>query len=46
MTNWCEKHCRGSWLPVPGDGGPDVFWFEQNSDALAFALEWFPYKCI
>jgi hypothetical protein len=46
MTKWCEKNCRGSWLPVPDDNGPTVFWFEQNGDAIAFAMEWFPYKCI
>lgn len=48
MTQWCKKHCRGSWLPVPDtDGtGPTVFWFERDEDAAAFALQWFPFKCL
>jgi|GEM_PF-4623216 len=46
LIKWCEKHCRGSYLPVPDtDGtGPTVFWFEQSGDSSAFALRWFPLK--
>ncbi len=48
MTRWCENHCRDAWLPVPDadGGGPTVFWFENSADASAFALQWFPFKCL
>lgn len=48
MTQWCQVHCEDGWLPVPDtDGsGRTVFWFESNSDATEFALQWFPFKCL
>ncbi|MGB7181340.1 MAG: hypothetical protein WA888_02330 [Burkholderiaceae bacterium] len=46
MKQWCQKNCRASWLPVPGDRGSAVFWFELPGDAQAFAMQWFPFKCL
>jgi hypothetical protein len=48
MTGWCEKHCRGGFLPVPDTdrSKPTIFWFELTGDATNFALNWFPFKCL
>ena len=43
MTEWCEANCAAGWLPVPGEGGI-VFWFEDDAEARAFALKWFPLR--
>lgn len=43
LSDWCRLHCVSTWLPVNGDNGA-VFWFEDDADARAFALQWFPLR--
>lgn len=42
---WCETKCRGAWRVERPDSPSPIFWFQDRSDASAFSLTWFPFKC-
>lgn len=42
---WCEQHCRRQWRMENPTSPARVFWFEDHRDAMAFSLEWYPFKC-
>ncbi len=44
MTDWCEKHCEQAWLHVQNQSHQTVFWFEADTDAVQFSLNWFPLR--
>lgn len=46
MRDWIAENCSGGWRHENVEGGNSVFWFEIQSEAMDFALKWFPYKCI
>ena len=46
MEAWCTKHCSGRWLIDFDDESVATFRFENRRDAAAFALRWFPFKCV
>lgn len=45
MRRWCTAHCKFGWCEQPTDRHGTVFLFEDRSEAMAFALRWFPFKC-
>ena len=45
MRAWCESSCQGGWTVRQSWTSGTHYLFEDRSDALAFALRFFPFKC-
>lgn len=46
MRDWIGDNCSGGWRHEYAEEGTSIFWFEKQSDAMDFAMMWFPYKCL
>ena len=46
MHAWCGQRCRERWTVEPTLRSGTVYLFEDRADAVAFALRWFPFKCV
>ena len=46
MEAWCSRNCRGRWQIDFDDDSVATFYFEHPRDASAFAIRWFPFKCV
>ena len=45
MQEWCARTCAKGWRVEESTDAGTVYLFEDRSEALAFALRWFPFKC-
>jgi hypothetical protein len=46
VVDWCKQECQGDWRwavrDMPTDQRPGMydFYFDSDSDAVAFSLQW------
>ena len=46
VQQWCASHCEAAWFHASSNEEVVVYWFESNADAMAFSLQWFPFRAL